>query len=988
MGRPKRAEAGVSFWTEAGSYGVVHRAADQGPRPGRGVLVVFVHGIFGDCRRTWGRMPEWVLGSGDADVVSFSYPAQLWERTSIAQAADDLKTWLETQFVDHRYLLFVTHSTGGLIVKYMLHEAYAAIERRVAGDGPDLSATASVWLRTRWVINIAVPHSGGSRRLTGLARALYRGLLYPLWAPILTGVRFLSQGGKDWGKNDILPALRWQNPWLLALEADFMRQLCEAEALELPAPVVHDIYAKSDLSVPFEANPSARNLYFRGTHGSVKVPKHPSAPVVGIVSRFVSRYAQDRALEYVDRMLLRIDEVNRVMGVQALLGREGEPDPDADRVLPQMQGVWGGTQHRVCDVVLKKVFGGRERSRSLVITGTAGVGKSVVTRMVAWRLGRVYLSNPGGETPLPLLIPLQQVTLSKVEALGVDLWEALWAWWLQWVRSLYPDAGSGRDWLEHAFRMRTTTVILDGLDDFLVNHPALGLSSLVDMLRQVGARYGDNRNLTIVVAIRSGFHGLERLAGDPRDVHEVLRLTVAQAQSAFPACRSWLPCVRDPGLLELVLTPLILSNYEPEVNCLIDDRALTAAMIMDQAIRTILRRSHLVGVRQVDGQIAEVDPLLHALSLIAWLFFSKHRGELDAGVLVAEAGVAHARWEAHFRERDALAEGCEVLAGFRQLAHAAMCMPIVQHTVFVSTGPNRVRFGHRSWQEYLLAKYFVQCLRWGFVEDFGVTAFNSHIYRMAGECFAGETISESRVQAVLAAWERSRNTYITGNLIAFLAWTRTGIEPQALQLLLNELERFEALSRVVLIAGLGYRVLVNDPADPSLYDIRRALFPKLCEFADPATTPVDDPVARSLAWCYQKAFAESFGMPQPRVPWPEIGFSDEETVKALPMICTVEGDRWRLDTRSRSLQLAFLVPILDAYHDAKLAIRALHYLYYLVVARKHGVHVLELSQELPQLLAPGCRFEQVIASFTMVPEVQRLYHACQVLHERLQAAFL
>src|SRR5439155_12647197 len=60
-----------------------------------------------------------------------------------------------------------------------------------------------------------------------------------------------------------------------------------------------------------------------------------------------------------------------------------------------------------------------------------------------------------------------------------------------------------------------------------------------------------------------------------------------------------------------------------------------------------------------------------------------------------------------------------------------------------------------------------------------------------------------------------------------------------------------------------------------------------------------------------------------------------------------------IDTRSRSLQRALLVPILDAHTDSNLAIRALHYLYYLVVARKHGVHVLELAQELPSILASG-----------------------------------
>jgi hypothetical protein len=52
-------------------------------------------------------MPEWVIERSGVkvDVASFSYPAQIWQRTSISQAADDLRTWLETEFLNHRQLV-------------------------------------------------------------------------------------------------------------------------------------------------------------------------------------------------------------------------------------------------------------------------------------------------------------------------------------------------------------------------------------------------------------------------------------------------------------------------------------------------------------------------------------------------------------------------------------------------------------------------------------------------------------------------------------------------------------------------------------------------------------------------------------------------------------------------------------------------------------------------------------------------------------------
>ena len=63
--------------------------------------------------------------------------------------------------------------------------------------------------------------------------------------------------------------------------------------------------------------------------------------------------------------------------------------------------------------------------------------------------------------------------------------------------------------------------------------------------------------------------------------------------------------------------------------------------------------------------------------------------------------------------------------------------------------------------------------------------------------------------------------------------------------------------------GLGYRILVDDKRDFSRGDLRRALFPKLQLFADLDIAPLDDPVASSLAWCYQRAFSHAFGIRPP-----------------------------------------------------------------------------------------------------------------------------
>jgi hypothetical protein len=58
----------------------------------------------------------------------------------------------------------------------------------------------------------------------------------------------------------------------------------------------------------------------------------------------------------------------------------------------------------------------------------------------------------------------------------------------------------------------------------------MGLSYVVDTLRGAVGRYRDHPRFPVVASVRSGIHGLKRLASNPRDVVEVLRLSVAQAE--------------------------------------------------------------------------------------------------------------------------------------------------------------------------------------------------------------------------------------------------------------------------------------------------------------------------------------------------------------------------------------------------------------------------------------------------------------------------
>ncbi len=123
----------MEFWNQITRYGLFHQAGKEAKRYRGDVLVVFVHGIFGNPEDTWSETPQWLserLGS-NVNILSFSYAAGLWQKASIPQASSDLKTCLDTAYSNYNFVIFITHSTGGLVVKHLLNESYREIQQQI-----------------------------------------------------------------------------------------------------------------------------------------------------------------------------------------------------------------------------------------------------------------------------------------------------------------------------------------------------------------------------------------------------------------------------------------------------------------------------------------------------------------------------------------------------------------------------------------------------------------------------------------------------------------------------------------------------------------------------------------------------------------------------------------------------------------------------------------------------------------------------------------
>jgi hypothetical protein len=60
-------------------------------------------------------------------------------------------------------------------------------------------------------------------------------------------------------------------------------------------------------------------------------------------------------------------------------------------------------------------------------------------------------------------------------------------------------------------------------------------------------------------------------------------------------------------------------------------------------------------------------------------------------------------------------------------------------------------------------------------------------------------------------------------------------------------------------------------------------------------------------------------------------------------------------------------------------ISGVHYLYCLVVAKRHGAGIAELGRELPRLLADGSPYAAAVEGYPLVPELGEVLAACHRL---------
>jgi hypothetical protein len=711
--------------------------------------------------------------------------------------------------------------------------------------------------------------------------------------------------------------------------------------------------------------------------GDDRTALHPGSPSVKALAALLTRPEMMLARETIAQSF-ELDCATRISSLVGPTESGGTED-----VYPTVASADAASQAEVFDDLLGLARAQHHRPVATVITGDAGVGKSTVLRRVARHLCSELITDGGAV--LPVLIPLYFASLTTEQLSALDreasedrrggvFHDILLDWWCDWLNDTSYAQAIGSDWIRARLRSEPVMLIFDGVDEFLTNHPTLSISEFQQMLAFLGAQYRKNGWLTTLLGVRSTQPGLPLLASN--NVREVLRLTTEQAMRQFPAASSWLAACGDAPIRKLLSTPLILAQLNTRRPSAMS-RASTNGEVILLALTTIIEQSDLCGRLDERGQPIDAQRWIDALMAAAWCMFRRLRGEIAMATLRTDGAELHRSWQIHLEATQQQAQGARLLSGLQLLCESRASDALAQRTILYPTGRGEVRFIHREWQDFLSARYLAQVVEYRHVDEFRHVGNTARISQVAGELLSqtGVCIDEAFVLALLRHAQDTGARLITANFSALLTNSRVPMEGPAIDAFLSAIHSAPPVGRFITLSGLGYRALRGD--DASAQDLRHRL---VRVFRDQLATPVRDDdlgVMRSLAWCYRKAYAQRFGGPAVTEPWPGLG--DHAERGALAMMCSVGDDGPRFLVEHRSIQMALLELQQAVPEDPNRPISGVHYLYCLVVARRHGGGLAELGRELPALLVHGSAYEAAIERYQLVPELRDVLAACRRL---------
>jgi hypothetical protein len=959
------------FWTPDTGFGIeygdFHQAAKNAPEFVPGLLLVFVHGINSNPVTCWGDLPQQLLLelAADLDVLNFRFPSTFLQRTSIPSAAEALNTVLRTGVgPTYEDIIFVTHSTGGLVVKQLLID--------------DDRAGRNIVHRTRQIVNFGVPHAGSLPGISELLRKLVVGSEIAL-LPIAKLVRFASLGKLNLGRNRIYSQLKHNCAFIRELETRYLKVMSEHDYQNIARPESIEITADSDVVSQgrdtrpervYEANSDRDNLVVRGTHSSMKfseisirmLKEHLAVPRI-----WKNRKSQfDSAIAH--GSIYRIALIEQSTGVEKLFREDSKVQPSERN----------GCDQAACFVRLRDIVHERAPGvRRVVVRGAMGVGKSVVLRRLCWTESQRFVEASGSERQILILFfPIDRMSLEPdlTKFDGKVLWKQLCLKWIDSAIDLLAAATIpapkprfiSHSWLQQRIRDEESVLILDGVDEFLANHPNVRIQDFQDAIATASSECLEGK-LTVILGIRETLLGIEALlaGGDSEDL-QILPLTVETATELLPGLAGKIEAL-EPSDRQAVLSPLVLTALCKTSRL---PTKTSAATIMQEAMES------LIDWNRISEKIHGLAPL----SLIGWIYYKKFQRELTLEGIARLSDELLQRWERHLdlcRSRtNAMSVHLEeCVKSFRSIVISENMRFILERSFFFPTAANAFSFSHEAWRDYLVTIYLSLCIRHGNVGELGQVAFRVDHHERAGELLADFQVEEDLIEAVISETHVRQDRFIAGNFVGLLGISKIPMSTAAARAIVRGCVEFEPLARFVALGRLGGRSLRLGHGDKAVPDLRAALVEVLPEVMSREDC---NSITRSLCYCYSRA----------------IGANTQGDYDR-PMLILEDALDWVRDKTNagaepsdeyRSLQMSFLYSQFTVTRHLERAVMTAHYLYLITAARIKSCAISEVCEHLPHLLKKGSDLDQFFASYTNMPELHHIYLECQTMWNKFSGA--
>jgi hypothetical protein len=402
----------------------------------------------------------------------------------------------------------------------------------------------------------------------------------------------------------------------------------------------------------------------------------------------------------------------------------------------------------------------------------------------------------------------------------------------------------------------------------------------------------------------------------------------------------------------------------------------------------MIERSKLT---QTNGIAMFTESWIDALAIIAWRFFCHYRGSMRQETIRKEIKEITAKWEEAITNNFEQPSNLSIQNGFKLLEDPALLNASLTRTIFIPLGGDAVRFSHRQWEEFLISRYVAHCIRCNNYSELVYRGLTKEAYASAAEDLDNDELQVQitedtirRVEEVALSYPGLIDQTLTfGNFSGIFVNSILPVTAGAMKYLSEQVLKTSYLPvvRVIIVSGLGNRVLRNSPRDTTITVVRNEMI-QLFQNLLPSQPDYRDGVLRSFSWCFQKALSVKFPrkISPPAQPWP--GLDNRHVDGILDLICSKREDgTYRPNPLHISTQIFGATFSLQVGHRAELEIGAMHWLYPVVNALRLGATTPDVNAILKAVFAKSTGLARRIKSYTAVPELYEIYKYCELMYK-------